>query len=350
VSVTGYQVTWDQPQKVLRTRSATRLYNRSVDQSVYVSDERLGGASGFLLGPGMSLTWEAQKEVYLWRAAPGAVPVPVTSVDDGGEFTDPSTIATAILQQGLAQQIADAISFTGVPPSNLPVLLGSFLWGAGNPNDAFTLPAAVSRYQSCMLEFVTSPAISFPGDYVSGYRLSNGPYYKQFELCFSGPDSAARGTVYTMPVLAPAITVQRIGLINPFSDRVNVYGSYATFGWRWQGAGTSTAPLGSISGSSGDTSTWDWTVGAKGAGAALAFCGGRSGFARLVVRSSATVAGLLSLSDSLTGAILTRITITATAGSSFESDFIMPSNVVRVDLSSALVTSSLTISITYATE
>lgn len=345
MTVRDYQVHWQTPQQLLRNPdSPSRVYNRDTVQSVYVSNEYVGGTNGFRLGPGMSLTWTTGRDLWIWSTPEATLPVPVTVVNDGGEFTDPSTIATAILEQGLAQQIADAISITGVPPSNLPVLLGSHTWTGLSPSThAFTPAADVGKYQSLFVKF--SPDTAFPDDQINQWVILNGDNIRAFNVCWNSDGDT---TEVTLPVLSTELSVTRIGPDIGLEETVEVFGTYATQKWGWRGANGTAPLLGTVPGECERAGTFEWNVGAKPVGPFTNFVGGIQGAAKLTVRVNATVAGLVTMYDALTGAVLVRITIPGGGGSLYyDADFILPIGASIIELSNSLVASTMTVSIVY---
>lgn len=105
-SVTPVQVTGNP------TDTSMTIYNSSQTDMLYLSESGNPNTS-FPLNAGSTIAWDPGKPLYL-SVDPGKSVVAYI-LPNGGNFTDATAIANAILQQGLAQDIADAIMLNGVP-------------------------------------------------------------------------------------------------------------------------------------------------------------------------------------------------------------------------------------------
>lgn len=148
---TPYVVTSSNPVQVTTAAMNTvvTVYNSSTTDVLYLgSDGNPLGA--FPLNPGSTLQWDASKALYL--SVQGTKPVTAYVLPNGGQLTDATAIATAILNQGLANQIAQAVSAQGVPPSNPHTALIN----SSQPialNASMVLPTInVTKYQCVLLQ------------------------------------------------------------------------------------------------------------------------------------------------------------------------------------------------------
>src|SRR4030042_1826862 len=91
------------------------LYNADPDNAVYLDDTRgMSAASGAILPPLSTKVWEAGDPCFAICGAGLTARLNVSK--NSGDLQNPAAIATSILTQGLAQQIATNIKLLGVPP------------------------------------------------------------------------------------------------------------------------------------------------------------------------------------------------------------------------------------------
>lgn len=111
--------------------SSRRILDRTVDGSVtlynpepvtviYVDSQNPATINSQPINPGAQLVW-TQRECYAVCAAGESGNLLVSEND--GNLTDPNAIASAIIDQGLAQDIANAIQITTVPAGDNPTIL-----------------------------------------------------------------------------------------------------------------------------------------------------------------------------------------------------------------------------------
>jgi hypothetical protein len=140
--------------------------------TVYLNTDNqpTGSADGAPLSPGSVVPWQGGKSLYATCATTGQI-----FVSDNPQVPfDAGAIAAQILDQGLAQDIADAIKITGTPPIDTNVLINS----TTNPNNGNTAVGSaiidVSQYQSINLVCTafSDPAINVRMDVV--WRDSTG--------------------------------------------------------------------------------------------------------------------------------------------------------------------------------
>lgn len=118
--------------------------------TVYLDDEPQTDVSrGRPLGPGSTVVWEANSPLWLIaESAAGEVRIS----DSAGAMFDAGAIAAQILGQGLAGEIASAISLSGVPVIDAPVELHSSSQSPATGVTGVSTPIIdVARYQSVML-------------------------------------------------------------------------------------------------------------------------------------------------------------------------------------------------------
>ena len=140
---TPYVVNSVSPVKVLASGSVQTVYNSDVVNQVFLSDwpTPLGG---FPLNPGSTLQWDSGKDLYLSVVAGVAVTVYV--LPNGGQLTDASAIAGAIIAQGLAQDIADKIAIEGAPSIDVPMYTQISSNMAGNTTQVISNVIDSSKY------------------------------------------------------------------------------------------------------------------------------------------------------------------------------------------------------------
>lgn len=68
--------------------------------------------AGYILAPGSSVVWSAGKPLFISSTATGAAFVS----DNTGNLFDADAVGASLIRQGLAQEIADKLKLTGVPP------------------------------------------------------------------------------------------------------------------------------------------------------------------------------------------------------------------------------------------
>lgn len=91
---------------------ALTVYN-SGTVPLYLGDTTgLSVATGFPLSPGSTIGWDKGRALYVVAAAPGGQ---VTVMTNSGQVNDVSALATAIIDAGLAGDIAQAIFLKGAP-------------------------------------------------------------------------------------------------------------------------------------------------------------------------------------------------------------------------------------------
>ena len=129
------------------------IYNSSKTATINCAESG-NMASAFPLNPGSTLVWDAGKALYLALGS-GAGPVTVFLNENGGSLTDATAIASAIIQQGLADDIAAKIAISGAPSidaSRIPIYSATKnVLTAGNtwfPNTPPGLGLDVSAYNS----------------------------------------------------------------------------------------------------------------------------------------------------------------------------------------------------------
>lgn len=129
------------------------------------SDQPDSTTSGQPLSAGSSLTWS--KDQPLWTVAPVATTLVVS--ENTGAIFDAGAIASQILAQGLADQIAAAINVVGVPAiESATVIVNQSTVTPSGANPGFAGIFDCSRYQSLRAYFSET--------YVVGVILPPRPY------------------------------------------------------------------------------------------------------------------------------------------------------------------------------
>lgn len=125
-------------------------------------------SQGFPVDPGGgTLAWPQGRPLYLVAPA-GTTTVVIDPGNGDSSTTSPTELANAIIDAGLAQDIANQISLKGVPIIDNPTLLVDGVYGAGAGSGTFTYAATfglpfyseplidVSAFQSVDLAFVAN--------------------------------------------------------------------------------------------------------------------------------------------------------------------------------------------------
>lgn len=141
-----------------RRHGLVSIYNTG-SATVYLDNEnqQVDPTDGIPLTAGSSIPWD--EDLPLYAACPTQTTIVVSS-NTAIPF-DSGAIAAQIIDQGLAQQIADAIKITGAPPiDNFQLLLSTGLIGTSYVSAVLD----VSSFQSLSLTFSNG----FPSDYAAG--------------------------------------------------------------------------------------------------------------------------------------------------------------------------------------
>ena len=124
------------------------IVNEDVNHTVYLDTNRgVQSTSGMPLPPQSTKRWIAGDPCFA-ITSPGETATLNVS-DNAGELNNPSAIATQILNQGLANQIAAAITLSGVPLVDSPTELSNFSQSVVSTNTPVSTGILdVSRFQS----------------------------------------------------------------------------------------------------------------------------------------------------------------------------------------------------------
>lgn len=124
------------------------IVNEDVNNTVYLDTNRgVQSTSGMPLPPQSTKRWIAGDPCFA-ITSPGQTATLNVS-DNAGELNNPSAVATQILNQGLAAQIAAAITLSGVPLVDAPAELSNFSQSVVSTNTPVNTGILdVSRYQS----------------------------------------------------------------------------------------------------------------------------------------------------------------------------------------------------------
>ena len=124
------------------------IVNTSTTATVYLDTTRgVTATSGMPLPPQSTKRWESGDPCFAICAAGNTATINVS--DNAGELANPAAVAGQILTQGLAGQIASAITLSGVPIIDTPALIyNNQQVVASNAFPAGTGTIDVSRYQT----------------------------------------------------------------------------------------------------------------------------------------------------------------------------------------------------------
>lgn len=133
------------------------VYNTSATDVLYVNEHP--DLNGFALGAGSTMTWDAKRALYLY--APTGKTIIAAILDNAGTIFPAGAIASQILQQGLATQIANAITLNGVPPIDpYTTILSASVPFVGGGGDYFSAFIDCHTYQSLIISVKDTRASS----------------------------------------------------------------------------------------------------------------------------------------------------------------------------------------------
>ena len=192
--------------------------------TVYL-DSQNGVATGYPLSIGSSIVWDAGKPLYLSCAPAELATVYIT--DNAGSLFDASAVASQILTQGLAAQVATQILATGVQVVDS---VTTYL----EPR-AFALPLAgtqvtlinttdTSKIQTLLIHATVTDAVDFTKAVrvtVSWYRLVGAAFIQTDEDVFTVHTTAI--ATYAIPAKGPFVVV-KVASIAAAAQLVNWYG------------------------------------------------------------------------------------------------------------------------------
>jgi hypothetical protein len=114
VSADTYPITDVIPNYIGQTTDTVIIVNVDPANTVYLSDTATT-QKGFPLDPGSTLSWDAGRPLYAYLTD-ATKPASIVLTKNQGQYTSTKAIATALLQSGLASQIAADIQLKGAPP------------------------------------------------------------------------------------------------------------------------------------------------------------------------------------------------------------------------------------------
>ncbi|HEY6018769.1 MAG TPA: hypothetical protein VIY48_02435 [Candidatus Paceibacterota bacterium] len=133
------------------------IYNTSATDILYLNEHP--DYNGFALGAGSTMTWDAKRALYMY--APSGKTIVASVIDNGGSIFPAGAIASQILQQGLATQIANAITLNGVPSIDpftaLLAISNPFIGGSGDYLSAWI---SCANYQSLVVNIKDVHAVA----------------------------------------------------------------------------------------------------------------------------------------------------------------------------------------------
>lgn len=143
-----YTITGPTPINPTALQAAVTVRNLGTETLYLSSSPITSASSGFPLGSGSSMVWDAGRPLYAY-ATNGAMGVS----DNSGNLFDASAVASELLASGLAGQIASQIAISGAPPLPLHDVLFSGVVTAGVP-----VQLDVSKYSSLIVVATTNIA------------------------------------------------------------------------------------------------------------------------------------------------------------------------------------------------
>lgn len=182
--------------------------------TVYLGDERnIYPSTGFPLNPGASRVWDAGVTLYA-IANPGDTGR-VNVSRGSGVVTDPASVASQILTQGLASAIATQISIAGAPAIDSPQILlsGHAVLNATPPGDVFTIDH-LNKWQSVSVIIQTTPSYGgargiFPLRLWVSWHMGGYPVAEKSLLVLTGDDGGMQfpsRIVADLPVLGDSLS------------------------------------------------------------------------------------------------------------------------------------------------
>lgn len=172
------------------TQTVSTVYNSSTTDVLYLSDTG-NPAGAFPLNPGSTIQWDGGKPLYL--SVLGTAVVTAYVMPNGGNLTDATAIASAIIAQGLAQDIAQEISISGAPPidsSRVPIASFSHVTVPANQMKQISGYIDVSKYNS--VRVVVSPTGPVAGTFQAPCQVLVRPV---------APPGAQNGMAFSCGVL-----------------------------------------------------------------------------------------------------------------------------------------------------
>jgi hypothetical protein len=218
-------------------------------------------SAGQPLTAGSSLGWDADRSLYMTCPTSGTV----TITENGGTLMDAGAIASQIINQGLAQDIADAIYITGTPPVDKYTQLDS----SGNipPASGYDTPwLDVSGYQSIVINFNNSfsgGAALNPGTLIVEWNADAfGAVTLAFDQATAGSSIIAGDyTTWILPVKGPFVQVRVISASGGAGASMRIYGSYKAVSKSSFTAPNDGSVSGTVEGSEvAGFATWAFTV------------------------------------------------------------------------------------------
>lgn len=115
--------------------------------NVQLTEDVNGTSTGFPLQPGSSIVWDAGRPLNAYVQTGVAGTAVLVVLDNGGQISNPTAIANALLTAGLATAIGNAISITGAPPINVFDQFATLQFTSSGANFTSVI-YDVSKYQS----------------------------------------------------------------------------------------------------------------------------------------------------------------------------------------------------------
>lgn len=209
-----------------RPHPAVTIYNTGL-VTVYLDHDNplIPATSGLPLSAGSSIPWDADLPLYV--ACPTSTTIVIS--DNGSIGTDASAVAAAIIAQGLAQDIADAVFLQGVPPVDKFALLdASPSFGAAG----YTTPVLdTTNLNSLLLTFSNGPTTALVNGKITVVWYSEVGTINDLAAHAVGTGSsvvAGDHTTWEIPVEGPFCEIVVSADSGGSGAKLRVNGSYKT--------------------------------------------------------------------------------------------------------------------------
>lgn len=341
--------------------SPLTVYNAGLI-SVQVTDDANGTATGFPLQPGSSIVWDAGRSLNAYVPTGVAGVALLVVLDNGGQISNPSAIASALLTAGLATAIGNAISITGAPPLNVSDAIATLQFATTGANFTSAI-FDIAKYQSITYFLGDAEgafATPLPRAVLFQWMNSAGTVVLATDTVYVvGTNGNIGGTTAVNTQGALPVRSSKLRVVYSATARVGttaqifLNGSYRTIDYvkykcinGYFGAGSWVDTFG------GDiNANFQWMNGAKLAGAAVDFPSSRSGYCQMhLAANNVGVAAMEALLlDGQDGKRIASLQAPVAAGVTnvFTQPFMLPSIPLQLSLTAASTATSVAVSLTY---
>lgn len=195
------------------------------DNVVYVDSANIpDGASGFPLGAGSSMVWDANRPLYAYSELGSTLLLS----DNAGNLFDSQAIAQSLIDSGLAADIAQQIQLSGTPPrADTELIYGTMLNGV--PTGFWTSPTFtnVNKYQSLLLVITgfMTPSIDSAGYVIlsTGYGDRRYGILRNGVVTITVPNAPIAGTSFRLETIASVNTILNVSLYGTYRTMLDTY-------------------------------------------------------------------------------------------------------------------------------